>query len=63
MSIIKYGTFVLYQNKTTDEVIEVALADEETLNKYANDRNWREVGNINDESSTEKEQDIESTTR
>jgi len=44
MAMTKYGTFVMYQNIETDEVVEVALADEETLNKYANDRNWREVG-------------------
>lgn len=42
--MIKYGTFRMYQNINTDEVIEVALADEEELEKYAGDRNWREVG-------------------
>lgn len=61
MSIIKYGTFIMYQNTETDEVVEVPLADEETLNKYANDRNWKEVGHPADEPSTEKEKDVKSS--
>lgn len=40
----KYGTFVMYQNIETNEVVEIPLVDEEFLNKYANDTNWREVG-------------------
>jgi hypothetical protein len=61
MSMTKYGTFVMYQNKETDEVIEIPLADEETLNKYASDRNWREVGNPDEESSTEEKESSVST--
>ena len=63
--MIKYGTFIMYQNTETDEVVEVPLADEETLNKYANDRNWREVGYTGNEPSiepsTEKEKDVKSS--
>jgi hypothetical protein len=44
MAMIKYGTFRMYQNIYTDEVVEVALADEEELEKYAGDHNWKEVG-------------------
>jgi hypothetical protein len=51
--MVKYGTFVMYQNKTTDEVIEVALADEEELRKYAEDPDWREVGNTDDHTDSE----------
>lgn len=39
----KYGTFIIYQNIDTDEVVEIPLADEDTLNKYANDQNWKEI--------------------
>lgn len=56
MSMVKYGTFVTYQNKTTDEVIEVALADEEELKKYAEDPDWREVGNSDDTDSEDEEE-------
>lgn len=58
----KYGTYVMYQNIETDEVVEIALADEETLNKYANDTNWREVGaqsGATDEEDTTNEESKE----
>ena len=51
MTMIKYGTYRMYQNITTDEVVEVALADEEELEKYAGDRNWKEVGHEEDNST------------
>jgi hypothetical protein len=46
----KYGTFVTFQNTETDEVIEIALADEEGIQKYARDSKWRTVGTDEDSS-------------
>jgi len=57
----KYGTFVMFQNKTTDEVIEVALADEESLSKYGSDNDWREVAgteDIGDDDSKEENKEL-----
>ena len=56
MSMTKYGTFVMYQHKTTDEVIEIALADEEELKKYAEDPEWREVGEPDTDSEKEDQE-------
>lgn len=55
--MVKYGTFKMYQNIETDEVIEVALADEESLNKYASDNNWREVGGTEDSSEGDSKEE------
>ena len=51
--MIKYGTYRMYQNINTDEVIEVALADEEELEKYAGNRNWKEIGHEDNSTNTE----------
>jgi len=58
----KYGAFVTFQNTETDEVIEIALADEEGIKKYAGDNKWRELGDTelssrdsNNSTSTQEE--------
>ena len=56
--MIKYGTFAMFQNKDTDEVKEVPLADEEELKKYAGDKDWKRVG-AEDSSETSTKDDTE----
>ncbi len=53
MTMIKYGTYKMYRNINTDEVIEVALADEVELEKYAGNKNWKEVGHESSSADTE----------
>jgi len=54
----KYGTYAMFQNKETDEVKEIPLADEEELKKYAEDSDWRKVGaeEVNAHSKNEEEE-------
>jgi len=49
--MVKYGTFVMFQNTETDEIVEVALADQEGIKKYAEDSRWREVGYPTDDNT------------
>lgn len=57
--MIKYGTFAMFQNITTDEIKEIALADESELEKYGEDPNWKRVG----EEDSDSEEPTEAETK
>lgn len=60
--LTKYGTYVMFQHEVTKEVVEIPLSDVETLTKYAGDRDWRELGDIEpDYTPTKKSKSIEPT--